>query len=106
MRPEKRVVKKTSKQFEPHASPSKHLMMCVKKAKSDKKLGKSNTKQAERKRILRAEAKKEETADEKEEKKKKETERKRVWRQKQKLLPVVEETGVSETKSPVNKKKK
>ena len=58
MRPQKRVVKQTSNQFEPHASPSKHLMMSDKKAKSDKKLGKTKKKQAEWKKILRAEANK------------------------------------------------
>ena len=102
MRPEKRVVKKTSNQFEPHASPSKHLMMSAKKAKSDKKLGKTKKKQAERKKILRAEAKKNETADEK---KKKETERKKIWRQKQKP-DTVEKSVASEAKSNVIKNKK
>ena len=103
MRPQKRVVKQTSKQFEPHASPSKHLMMSDKKAKSDKKLGKTKKKQAERKKILRAEVKKNETADEKEEKK--ETERKKIWRQKQKP-DTVEKSVASEAKSNVIKNKK
>lgn len=98
------MIRQTSKQFEPHADPCKHLMMCDKKAKSDKKLGKTKNKQAERKKVLRAAAKKNETDDEKEERKKKETERKRIWREQQKLVPKENPTA-SETKSQASEKK-
>ena len=75
MKPEPRIVKKPSGQFEPHAE-EKHVMMYQRKAKSDKKLGKTKKKLAERKKALRAEASKNETEKEKEMKRKKETERK------------------------------
>ena len=85
MKPDPRVVRKPSSQFEPHADQS-HVMMYQRKAKSDKKLGKSKTKLAKRKQVLRAEVAKTETEVEKETKRKKETERKQIWRLKQKQM--------------------
>ena len=73
MKPDSRVVRKPSSQFEAHDDQS-HVMMYQRKAKSDKKLGKFKKKLAKRKQVLRAEAAKTETEVEKETKRKKETE--------------------------------
>ena len=84
MKPAPRIVKKRSTQFEPHADPSKHVMMSERKAKSDVKLGKAQSRLAKRKKGLRKEKAKKESSQEKDERKKKETERKRIWILKQK----------------------
>ena len=98
MRPEPRMIKKTATQFEPHADPSKHVMMCQRRAKSDIKLGKAKNKLATRKKFLRAEAAKHESVTEKEERRKKETERKKIWRLKQKNKPVTLDAASSKEK--------
>ena len=77
------MVKVSSPQFEPYADPNKHVMMCHYKAKSDHKLGKGSYKKlAEKKKISRSEASKNETDEKKEERRKNETERKKIYRQK------------------------
>ena len=104
MKPEPRVVKKPSDQFEPHAD-EKHVMMYQRKAKSDKKLGKSKKKLAERKQVLRAEASKNETDIDKETKRKKETERKKNWWMKQKHKMAEKDDDKSRKKRQDIKKK-
>ena len=105
MKPEPRLVKNRTTQFEPHADPAKHVMMSQRKAKSDLKLGKAQTRLAKRKKVLREEKARQESSIEKEERKKKETERKRIWRLKQKKQPHVGKPGVSSSnKAPVGKK--
>ena len=80
MKPEPRLIKKRSTQFEPHADPKRHVMMSQRKAKSDLNLGKAQSRLAKRKKVLRTEKAMQESSVEKEERKKKETERKRIWR--------------------------
>ena len=102
MKPEPRL-RKSPTQIDPYAEPSKHIMMFEKKAKSDQKPGKSNKRLSERKKVLRAEAAKNETDADKESKKVKEAERKRIWRKK------VKEKGspaADVNKKTVKKKKK
>ena len=99
MKPEPRVVKKISSQFEPHADPTKHVMMCERKARSDQKLGKTKKRLAERKKMLRAEATKNETNEEKEERRKKENERVKTWKLKQKGKKEASDQNSSKLKS-------
>ena len=70
MKPESRV-RKPSREIQPHADQSKHVLKYQEKYKSDLKLGKSKKKLAERKKALRAEASKTDTASVKEEKREK-----------------------------------
>jgi hypothetical protein len=105
MKPEPRIVKKRSTQFEPHADPSKHVMMSQRKAKSDLKLGKAQSRLAKRKKVLRTEKAKQESSIEKEERKKKETERKRIWRLKQKEKQNVGKPEVSSSNKAAGGKK-
>ena len=81
MKPEPRL-RKSPTQIDPYAEPSMHIMMFEKKAKSDQKLGKSKKRMSERKKVLRAEAAKNETEADKKSKREKEAERKRIWRKK------------------------
>ena len=76
MKPEPRL-RISWTQIDPYAEPSKYIVMFEKKAKSDQKLGKSKKRMAERKKVLRAEAAKNET-----EADKKRQERKGGWEEK------------------------
>lgn len=95
MKPEPRLIKKRSTQFEPHADPKRHVMMSQRKAKSDLNLGKAQSRLAKRKKVLRTEKAMQESSVEKEERKKKETERKRIWRLKQNEKQNVDKAEVS-----------
>ena len=81
MKPEPRL-RKSRTQIDPYAEPNKYIVMFEKKAKSDQKLGKSKKRMSERKKVLRAEAAKNETEADKKSKREKEAERKRIWRKK------------------------
>ena len=105
MKPEPRLVKNRTTQFEPHADPAKHVMMSQRKAKSDLKLGKAQTRLAKRKKVLREEKARQESSIEKEERKQKETERKRIWRLKQKEKQNVGKPEVSSSNKSAGDKK-
>ena len=105
MKPEPRLARKTSTQFQLPADPDKHVMMCQTKAKSDKKLGKPQKKLAARKMVLRAEVAKTETNAEKEARRKKETERLKIWRLKHRKEPITLENAGSNKKRTNSKKK-
>ena len=67
MKPEPRLIKKRSTQFEPHADPKRHVMISQRKAKSDLNLGKAQSRLAKRKKVLRTQKAMQESSVEKEE---------------------------------------